>query len=449
MRILVRYLSQKSKTSDTRQDVPLQGSPLRIGRGTDQDIHLPNLRVALNHAELIDGQDGKIRMQTRLATGFLYNGTTVRGAILSAGDQIDLGGFKIRVGRAAGCDLALEISEDAASRGHETEAALLQRAKLDLRAAGLTKRRWALGLAFGILAAFLLVPLIAALAPGAGHWLRMLPLLPSDHAWSSGKVSDAHAHFGTDCNACHTVPFVPTRNSACLHCHQKTPHHADPETLKLGLFDGARCGACHFEHAGRASISRRDEGLCVRCHAEPKSISPNIKVEAVTDFGTGHPEFRPTLSFALGDKTVTRRTAIGVALREAPGIEFSHLGHLNPAGVAGPRGTVVLGCADCHQVEAGGGRMQPITFERNCHECHQLNIPGDVVREAPHGDPEAARSAIEDYYHAWARRGGYPNLFAPDGVRQRRRPGQPLTRPQPQEALAWDAKTTALSGADM
>lgn len=451
MRILVRTLSQKSRRSDTRQDVPLQGSRLRIGRGTNQDIHLPNLRVALAHAELVEGPDGKIRLTTPLASGFQHNGSTVQAAILSVDDQIDMGGFKLRIGAAAGCDLVIEISEDPAARGRETETALLQRAKLDLAAAGLTKRRWAFGLAGSILFICLVVPLIAATVPGVGHWLRLLPLVPSDHAWSAGKVSAAHAHFGTDCRACHTIPFVATRNSACLKCHQNTAHHVDSDVANLGMFDGARCGSCHFEHAGRESISRRDEGLCVNCHADLKSILTATHVQDVANFGTAHPDFRPALIYTLGDKQIVRRVALGdkAGLREKPGIEFSHAGHLNPAGIESPHGHVKLTCADCHQVEPGGGAMQPITFGRTCHECHALNIPGDVVREAPHGSIPGALGAIKDYYYAWALRGGYPNLFAPDSVQQRRRPGRPITATEQQEALAWAAKTTELAATEM
>ena len=61
MRILVRYVTHKSKLNDTSQEVSLSGSRLKIGRGTDQDIHLSNLRVALAHAfalmRLEDGVD--------------------------------------------------------------------------------------------------------------------------------------------------------------------------------------------------------------------------------------------------------------------------------------------------------------------------------------------------------------------------------------------------------
>ena len=97
MRILVRYVSHKGKLNDTLQEVPLTGSRLKIGRGTDQDIHLSNLRVALAHAELIEGQDGKVRLQSHLAAGFHYNGDVVQSAVLTAGDRIELGGHILRL----------------------------------------------------------------------------------------------------------------------------------------------------------------------------------------------------------------------------------------------------------------------------------------------------------------------------------------------------------------
>ena len=452
MRILVRYVTHKSKLNDTLHEVPLQGARLKIGRGTDQDIHLANLRVALAHAELIEGQDGKLRLQCHLAAGFHYNGDIVQSAVLTAGDRVELGGYNIRVGDAAGCNLLLEIAEDSSARGREMEAALLKRARLDLGAAGLRKRPWAVGLAGFILAAFLLVPLVAATIPSAGKWLRLLPLLPSDHAWQSGAVSDAHAHFGVNCNACHTIPFVPTRNSACLSCHQNTAHHVDNEILKTGLFKGQRCASCHHEHTGKSSLVRHDEALCVSCHGNLKDKRAATEILDVRNFGVDHPEFRTTLVHQTNGVPVAVRVALSDAkrLREAPGVEFSHKGHLAPAGIESPtRGTLKLVCADCHQAEPGGGRMVPVSFANNCHECHLLNIPGDVVREVPHGDLKAAVGAVGDYFQAWALRGGYPNAFAPSAVQTRRFPGQPLSTAEQQDALSWAARNAEMTSAEM
>lgn len=452
MRILVRYVSHKGKLNDTLHEVPLSGSRLKIGRGTDQDIHLSNLRVALAHAELIEGQDGKVRLQSHLAAGFHYNGDVVQSAVLTAGDRIELGGHILRVGEAAGCNLALEISEDTSTRGREMEAALLKRARLDLGAAGLRKRPAALAAATLILALFLLVPIISATVPSAGKWLRALPLLPSDHAWQSGAVSDAHAHFGVNCNSCHTIPFVPTRNGACLDCHQNTPHHVDTEILKTGLFKGQRCASCHHEHTGKSSLVRHDESLCVTCHRDLKDKYKDTTLTDVRNFGDDHPEFRPTLVHQVDGKPMSVRVALSdsKALRETPGIEFSHQGHLDAKGVESPtRGTVKLQCADCHQAEPGGGRMQPVSFENSCHECHQLNIPGDVVREVPHGDLKAAVDGVSDYFQAWALRGGYPNAFAPGGVQARRLPGQPISEAEKQDALSWAARNAEMTTAEM
>ena len=452
MRILVRYVTHKSKLNDTLQEVSLSGARLKIGRGTDQDIHLSNLRVALAHAELVEGQDGKLRLQSHLAAGFHYNGDIVQSAVLTAGDRIELGGHIIRVDEAAGCKLVLEISEDTSSRGREMEAALLKRARLDLTAAGLSKRPVALTTACLILALFLLVPIIAATVPPAGKWLRALPLLPSDHAWQSGSVSDAHAHFGVNCNSCHTIPFVPTRNSACLTCHQHTAHHVDNEILGTGLFKGQRCASCHHEHTGKSSLVRHDEALCVSCHTDLKDKRPETEILDVRNFGVDHPEFRPTLTHQIDAKPVSVRVALSdtKALRETPGIEFSHHGHLDAKGIDSPtRGTLKLVCADCHQAEPGGGRMQPVSFEKNCHECHQLNIPGDVVREVPHGDLKGAVDAVGDYFQAWALRGGYPNAFAPNGVQSRRLPGQPISASEQQDALSWATRNADMSTAEM
>ena len=452
MRILVRYVTHKSKLTDTLQEVSLSGARLKIGRGTDQDIHLSNLRVALAHAELVEGQDGKLRLQSHLAAGFHYNGDVVQSAVLTAGDRIELGGHIIRVDEAPGCKLVLEISEDTSSRGREMEAALLKRARLDLTAAGLSKRPVALTAACLILALFLLVPIIAATVPPAGKWLRALPLLPSDHAWQSGSVSDAHAHFGVNCNSCHTIPFVPTRNSACLTCHQHTAHHVDNEILGTGLFKGQRCASCHHEHTGKSSLVRHDEALCVSCHTDLKDKRQETEILDVRNFGVDHPEFRPTLTHQIDAKPVSVRVALSdtKALRETPGIEFSHHGHLDAKGIDSPtRGTLKLVCADCHQAEPGGGRMQPVSFEKNCHECHQLNIPGDVVREVPHGDLKGAVNAVGDYFQAWALRGGYPNAFAPNGVQSRRLPGQPISESEKQDALSWATRNADMSTAEM
>ncbi len=452
MRILVRHITRKTKGGATHHDQVLTGSRLSLGRGTDQDIHLPNLRVALAHAELVDASDGRIRLQSQIASGFRYNGSTVQSAMIAAGDRIEIGSFVLDCASAPGVDLALDVSEDTAAKGREMENALLKRSRQSLAEAGLHKRPWALGLAGTIAVLFLLVPLLSAVVTPVGHLLRKLPLVPSDHVWSSGAISQAHAHIAQRCEACHTTPFVPTKNEACLACHERTPHHVAQPLLDAGLFENFRCGSCHHEHTGKASIVRHDERLCVRCHADLKDLVAETKLENAEHFGDAHPQFRPTITRRLGEKLTILRPSLDetAELREEPNLAFSHAAHLKPEGVRSPtRGDVKLDCAACHQAEPGGGLMAPVKFEAHCHECHRLDIPGDVEREAPHGDLQAALHAVDDYFAAWALRGGYPNEFAPAAVQLRRRPGVAPTAQERADALAWAARTADLAKGEM
>ena len=452
MRILVRQITHKTKGGATHQDHLLAGSRLTLGRGTDQDIHLPNLRVALAHAELVESADGRIRLQTNIASGFRYNGSAVQSAVISAGDRIEIGSFLLEFSATSDADFAVDVSEDAAAKGREMVDALRKRSRQSLHAAGLKKRPLALGLGATIAVLFLLVPLLSAIVTPVGHLLRKLPLVPSDHAWSSGEISQAHAHIAQRCEVCHTTPFVPTRNEACLSCHKGTPHHVGQALLDAGLFDSFRCGSCHHEHTGKASIVRSDEKLCVKCHGDLKARVPGTRLEPVKSFNDAHPQFRPTIIRQVGDKRLELRQAIDdeSGLKEEPNLEFPHDTHLKAEGLRSPtRGSVRLVCADCHRPEPGGGLMAPVSFEKNCHECHRLTIPGDIEREAPHGDLQAALYAIDDYFAGWALRGGYPNEFAPASVQLRRRPGQPLTAQQRQDALDWAQNMSAMATSEM
>lgn len=451
MRILVRHITRRTKGGATHHDQVLHGARFTLGRGTDQDIHLPNLRVALAHAELIEAGDGRIRLQSGIASGFRYNGSTVQSAIVAAGDRIEIGSFVLDCTSAPGVDLAIDVSEDAAAKGREMEDALLKRSKQSLAAAGWHQRPWALGLAGTIAVLFLIVPLLSAVVTPVGHLLRKLPVVPSDHAWSSGAISQAHAHIAQRCEACHTTPFVPTRNEACLGCHARTPHHVEQQHLDAGLFEDFRCGSCHHEHTEQASIVRQDEQLCVRCHADLKDVVADTQLENAEHFGDAHPPFRPTITRQIGDEQRALRLSPDqpAEFAETPNLAFPHDLHLKPGLRSPTRGKLQLACADCHEPEPGGGLMTPVSFEEHCHECHRLHIPGDLEREAPHGDLQAALHAIDDYFAAWALRGGYPNELAPKVVQLRRRPGQALSEQERQDALSWAQNMATMATSEM
>lgn len=452
MKVLVRVISRKANGPALHHDEVVDRPKVTLGRGTDQDIYLPNLRVALAHAELVEGNDRRLRLQALASAGFRHNGTITQAAIIAPGDKVELGSFELSFSKGAGVNVVVSVEEIPATRGREMEEALIKRSRLDLVQAGLRRRPWAWALFGTIFVLFLLLPVLGNLIPPMGKAMRWLPLISSDHAWNSGPMSSSHAHFSHNCNICHTLPFIPTRNEACIACHKHTKHHVGPALLATGMFKHSNCGDCHHEHTGQASLIRHDKGLCINCHADLKSRSADTTLENVVDFSDDHPQFKPTLARFAAEQRADIRVSLDDknALQEESNLEFSHKGHLDAAGITSPsRGKVKLQCSDCHQAEPGGKLMKPVKFEQQCQECHRLNIPGDVAREVPHGNLAAATSAIQDYYAAWALRGGYPNDMAPEAVQQRRRPGQALTAEERTEALGWAEKMSQLATEEM
>jgi pSer/pThr/pTyr-binding forkhead associated (FHA) protein len=71
--------------------------PSTIGRSSENDVQLPDLRVSRRHAELT--QPGEAIELTDLGSsnGTLVNGRTVTHVTLKAGDQISLGGVILYV----------------------------------------------------------------------------------------------------------------------------------------------------------------------------------------------------------------------------------------------------------------------------------------------------------------------------------------------------------------
>src|SRR5258708_13195897 len=82
--------------------------------------------------------------------------------------------------------------------------------------------------------------------------------------------------------------------------------------------------------------------------------------------------------------------------------------------------------------------MQPITFARNCAECHESALKFEATaldRAVPHGNAMLAQRAIKDFYARVALEGNVTDAAAPDVVP--RRPGAPpLTEPARLPALA-------------
>jgi hypothetical protein len=467
VRVLLRQLKSKGKSvSATYADQSLNRPAIRIGRGTDQDICLSNLRVSLAHAEIVTSNDRRLRINAVGGAGVRHNGALVQSALLGLDDIIEIGGFRLEVRKAEGFDFMLVVEEQPATRGKEMLEAMLARSRMSLDEAGFSKRQWSWALLLSITVIFLLIPLLGVLLPVVQSTLRGVPGLPSDHLWLSGPTSHPHAGFASQCEACHVTPFVPTQNEACLDCHQGLPHHVEQPVLDAGAMagDGSRCGYCHHEHTGTFEVVMDDERLCGNCHRDIKADYADSDLGNADGFADLHPQFRPSFTrFEGGEAKVVRVSMDDPAnLVETSNLRFPHKVHLAKiaerdaegrvvkGGIRSPdRGVVELECASCHVTEAGGGLMQPVEFETHCQECHKLTIPGDEYREVPHGDLAAALGAIEDYFAGWALRGGYPNVLAPNVVLERRRPGHELSEAERQVAMEWARRMAGYAAGEM
>ena len=91
-----------------------------------------------------------------------------------------------------------------------------------------------------------------------------------------------------------------------------------------------------------------------------------------------------------------------------------------------------LTCASCHQPDAGGANMRPVSMEQHCSYCHSLSFDKENPdRVLPHGKPEEVVDVLTYFYGA---RGVRPPLTRTDKTKQRRRPGakaEPAVAPAP------------------
>ena len=52
MRILIRYIKRKLKSGENVETKEISSDLITVGRGTDEDIYLSGIHVALKHAEI-------------------------------------------------------------------------------------------------------------------------------------------------------------------------------------------------------------------------------------------------------------------------------------------------------------------------------------------------------------------------------------------------------------
>lgn len=438
----------------------VSGSPIRIGRGTDCDLQLPDPRVAQAHAEL-SADAGGVSICAREGA-VIVNGRAVTAARLAVGDRVELGPYRLDVeAPPAGLVLALAMSLSRPLAPVSGEQIKLMRRQ----DRGLSRRRLSyLGL-LGLLLLCLLIPL----APDLLGYPRVASAQPEPPAhealvrtvagrflqtWNPGPVSQGHQIFGADCGACHQQPFVRVRDEACTGCHEGTGDHVPPDRLTSvagHAFRDTRCAECHVDHKG-TPLAIRAQGPCADCHRDVRRVAAQATSGDVTDFLTGHPDFRISLRDAATPDTVRRvrqATPMPPEMVERSGLKFNHALHLNPGGVRDPDGKrgptgardaqgrrTVLDCGSCHQPAEGGRTMAPVSMEAHCQRCHSLAFePSVTSRQAVHGEEGDIATMLREFY-ARLVLGDLPGGAHPPPDLPRLRPGAMLTSEDRRQALA-------------
>lgn len=445
MQALVTFVSTNRRRQPQRDERRIPGTQLEIGRSSRNQVQLPDARVGLTHVRVSLTEDGPTLEALHPDTQ--VNGHKVGRAVLSIGDVIEIGPYRVTVeAPIEGVYVALVIHALV-----ESGLGLHTLRRAISRAPRLSKRRLSYIAFFGTLLLTLVVPL-------AGDWMAsardgmsdgaafhaVMPVVGNRflQAWSPGALSRSHQVFGSDCKACHQFAFLQVRDSACVACHTTIREHVPRADLTgpLGVsFAKMRCAECHRDHKETRMAPRAQEE-CAACHVNIKNAAPRALSDNVTDFSVDHPEFR--LSFIDASSTPSLMHRVRLSTPRAPemversNLKFDHALHMNPSGIRDPANRyTVLKCSTCHKPDEGGRVMRPISMERDCQQCHSLAFEPKVTqRQVPHGSAEGAATMLREFY-ARLVLGDVPPGVTPPPDLPRMRPGEEVSYQERQEAL--------------
>jgi hypothetical protein len=445
MEVLVTFVRINPRGKPQRDQRRVAGPVLGIGRGSKSHVHLPDARVALNHARIsVDETGASIEA---VEGGIEVNDRPVGSARLAVGDVIEIGPYGIKVeAPPAGLPLALAVSanDKAAPSGNMARRVLLGAPRV-------SKRRLSYLAFLGVLLLCLIVPLGGELLgsgpmePGSTRELlrEIVPSVAGNFAqsWNPGPMSRGHQIFGRDCRTCHQFAFLQVRDSACITCHQTIKEHV-PRVELTGArgitFAATRCAECHRDHKGMQMAPRAQE-LCADCHVDVKNAAPSAQSHNVTDFFADHPPFRLSLIDADKPKAVRRVRQASprpADMLERSNLKFNHALHLDPQGIRDPQARrSVMNCTDCHVPDEGTRLMAPVNMERHCQRCHSLAFEPKVTsREVPHGSEEQVITVLREFYARLVLGDPPPGVTPPPDL-QRMRPGAEVDYQERQAAL--------------
>lgn len=450
-------ITRNRKGQPVRAERTLEGERFAIGRGTQCAIHLPDSRVAFEHATIFAGDGafhiaaaGGAAVATPAGALLTIDGRIEGEVELKPGARCELGPYELRVEPpppSADLAIAIEMTRPLPDDLAEIRA----RSRVSLGATALGKRTPAWILLGLIVVLFLALPIFNAVVPPMRALSAQWKLGP-DTAWNPGPLAAGHQSFGHDCGACHQFAFLRVRDRACLACHEKMPGHVRSASLERELFGTTRCASCHADHNGAEALVRTDEGLCAGCHSDLKRRVPATALRDVGDFATAHPAFKLTLWRGPGDSDVDRLAQDERAnLVERSNLAFPHDKHLKPK-LKAPQGRVTLDCRRCHTEDESGRGFVAIDMKRHCLECHTLEFePAVTTRQVPHGNVDDVLLTMQEFYANIALNDVPVDVIDLGDIRRglpKLTPGA-ITDQQRQRALTWARQKAQAVGADL
>ena len=448
MKTLITTLTKRAKGGIGRRDETITAEPLRIGRGSDNEIFLPDTRVPLHLATLRLGEDG-LFIEATGTYDLRVNGAITRAAHLEIGDRLGLGPYEIVILESSDqveLTLTLELVQPL---GDDVEN-LLRRSSLTISDSFFRRRSLSWVLVCVVLAIFLLAPLAWNTISKQSETNTAESILSKnvsekmahagkafDITWKTGEMLAAHKFFADDCNACHTKPFVMVEDAACTACHTKQHGHADLIKYPMPELKNTRCATCHADHQGPIPIRAQKQSICSDCHSNLLAKLDIAPVHNVSDFGNDHPQFRPTI-WIDPVKNIRKRISLDDKPEEISNLKFPHKTHLDRNKMRNPKTGIKeqLNCSSCHITSQSGIYMLPIKMEEHCGDCHILNFDRSAPeRLVSHGTSKLVYRELQEYYASQALSGSVQDSEAPEVVR--RRPGTPLKTAERLEALKW------------
>lgn len=415
MRLLVRHRLRRTRREGyvERSEV-FEADVIRIGRGSDSELHLTDGRVLLHHAT-ISLRDGALLVSADPPAEIELDGVAVAQAELTPGQIIAVGPYDLTYGESKdGCDAAIGV-ELTRPMG-DTETLLRGRVRTPLL--GRRRNGWKIGGAIALVLLLLGVglPLSTFVESPTKNIVQgaltddVDILRIAETLWVTEGISREHSKLEEGCQACHTAPFAAVTNATCMDCHNTLTTHVDPHAEYNNKTKKNDCSACHQEHSGPDGMlpgAEITEAGCVTCHSGAINYADGSPLLKVASIAAHPPMTLPT--------------------PPASGLIFSHASHLVSEGMRSPEGgRKKLGCVDCHQSVNAGADMTLPGFESGCRSCHTLAFsPEDPTRRLPHGSVWKVQDEVEDFYAALER--GEITLPKIEAPTRRRLPGQSST----------------------